>query len=146
MAVPDVAEADLFVYERSARHHHDNEDGEGTSPETGFKLMFIVMPERLGVRLRISDEASRGTLVADVAVIYDWARPATPEDDLDNFVINVGIPQVLNCASTVLMDVAASAKIPVRFYGYEAVGRLVDQFTRRPKGLADSLRQPKGAG
>lgn len=140
MSLPSVAETTLFVYEKSAQHHHDNEGSEN-EPETDFKVMFLVQPDRLGVRVRISDEVARGSLIADVAVTYEWDRPATPEDDLDRFVQDTAIPQALSCASTILVDAARSVGSRAPFYGLEAVDRLIEVFhqSSRKKSLSESL-------
>jgi hypothetical protein len=144
MNIPSVEEASLLIYEKSANHHHRNEE-----PETDFTLQLFALPERLGVRVTISDKVQRGALVADVAVVYEWDRPATPDDDLDQFVAEIAIPQVLACASTVLVEAATTVGTDVPFYGIDAVDKLRAKFHARKTPvselLANRIRKAKRA-
>lgn len=139
MASPGISEAHLFVYEKSALHHHQNDDDPDNLTAADFTLSFIATADFLGVRIKIADEVPRGTLIADVAVMYDWDRPATPDDDLDSFAREVAIPQVLDCASTTLCDAARSVGARAQFYGVGVIDRLLDEFDSRKESLSELL-------
>jgi hypothetical protein len=142
MNLPGIDRTDLVIYEKSARHHHENmredddddDDDEGLLP-IDYRASFLVLPERLGVRLRIIDEVPRGTVVVDVAVIFEWDRPATPDDDLDEFAIETGIPQALNSAATLLVATGESVGTAVPFYGLEDLEEMRDRLRNDPEPL-----------
>ncbi|MGB3485246.1 MAG: hypothetical protein WBB07_23905 [Mycobacterium sp.] len=133
-----MKEASFHIYEKSGRHHHQNHLDENVA-DAEFSTMFISVPEHLGVRIRIADEVSRGSLIVDVAVIYKWDRPATPEDDLDTFAIETAIPQVLSCASAVLVEVADSVAAKTPFYGVGALEQVIEGFRQRSSTLSELL-------
>lgn len=138
MSLPGIDDAQLVVYEKSARHHHKNDNDADLS--TDFKLKFFAETDSLGIRIRIKDELPTGSATVDVAVLYQWDRPATPEDDLDGFARTTGIPQVLSCASTLLIEAAeavSGSRVP--FHGVHAVERIINQFDHRKTSLSEEL-------
>jgi hypothetical protein len=126
MSIPEVDDTLLTIFEKHGRHHHENTEEE--LPETDFQLSFNVQPDKLGVRIRIEEETRDGSLVVDVAVLYFWDRRIEEGDDLDAFVEETGIPQVLNCASAILVDAAGIIGADVPFYGLEARSTLLENF------------------
>jgi hypothetical protein len=131
---PAVKGTLFTVFEKRSEHHHRNTGDE--LPDTKFSLSLIVHPEKLGVRIGIIDEYRDGTAAVDVAVLYYWRNNVSPDDDLNDFVELVAIPQVLTCASTVLIDVARTVtddEIP--FYGLMALGGMVERFRKRKRPL-----------
>lgn len=139
MALPGIEKASYIVFEKAARHHHENAKRE--DPPTDFKMLFFATPDSLGVRIKISDELTRGTAVADVAVVYKWDRPATPDDDLDGFARSTAIPQVLSCASSALCDAAETVGAKAEFQGIQAIGHLITEFNTRERTLSMMLAQ-----
>ncbi|WP_156520336.1 hypothetical protein [Rhodococcus sp. EPR-157] len=136
--VPAVESSRLITFEKSARIHHKNVDGE--LPDTEFKLLLNVAPETLGVRIQIIDQFRHGTVRVDVAVVYQWERDAVPADDLDEFTERVALPQVLSCAAATLTSAASeivSNEVP--FYGLSALDEIVSTFRQRTS-LAERLK------
>ncbi|MCT1353835.1 MULTISPECIES: hypothetical protein [unclassified Gordonia (in: high G+C Gram-positive bacteria)] len=139
-AFPAVEDALFTVFERRASHHHEN-TGE-TLPDTTFQLSVNVQPEKLGIRIRIVDEYRDGTASVDVAVLYYWERDVTPEDDLNGFVEETALPQVLSCASATLIDTARSiTSDEVPFYGLSGLEGIRKSFRNRKKGLKEILAE-----
>jgi hypothetical protein len=139
MSEPLAVEDTLFtVFERRAKHHHDNTGTE--LPDTNFTLLLSVLPEKLGVRIRIVDEYRDGTATVDVAVQYHWDRDVTLDDNLNDFVERTAIPQVLACASAMLIETAntiTDAQVP--FYGLSALNGMVENFRNRKRTLSEIL-------
>lgn len=135
---PNVEESFLVVYERHAVHHHNNAGEE--LPDTDFTLLFNVLPDKLGVRVKIVDQYFDGTATADVAVVYKWEHDVTADHNLSHFVEETALPQVLSCAATTLVDTASeitSDEVP--FYGLSALEGMVRKFRERKRDLSQLL-------
>lgn len=134
--LPNLTGTSLVIYEKSVRHHHGNDVDD---LNVQFKLLYLVEFENLGVRLSVTDENPTSTTTVDVAIVFHWDRAVTAEDDLEGFVEDSGIPQVLAAASTLIVDLTTPLGVGGVYEAPDALRGLVETFRSREKRLYDLI-------
>ncbi len=133
-----IDETKLVIFAKSAiRENNDNLEDDPDSID--IELAFAVAPDKLGIRVVLSDESSKGKVKADAATVFHWTDTVSRDDDLAGFVEQIGIPQALSASSALFVDIGRSVGAEMPFYGYSAQAEVIRQFRDRAPNLANKL-------
>jgi len=101
------------------------DDGE----DVNIGISVAIRRNSLGIRIRLQDENPHWSVMADVALEYNWDGPVDYDvDEVRHFMSGEGIPRSLASAAAIYCDAAMSIGVKVTNHSFAAQGAVIDHF------------------